>query len=175
MIIDDKLLLNFETKFELKFILSHVKLQNFWLEIQKLRVHPILMILRASMPLCVWICPPKKHTNLLQKKKIIKVWTITIVMCRCSDELHFFCIGENCKDTHNLCNQWAADNLCDKGNDTIDSQSVQRVCPKSCKICFWRLLNLSEVRLLCGYCLLLVRGPRYIFFTNTFFERFIIR
>lgn len=44
--------------------------------------------------------------------------------------------SENCKDTHNLCNQWAADNLCDKGNDTIDSQSVQRVCPKSCKVCF---------------------------------------
>ncbi|XP_078372561.1 collagen alpha-1(XII) chain-like isoform X4 [Oculina patagonica] len=42
----------------------------------------------------------------------------------------------NCKDTHSLCGQWAADNLCDKGNDTIDSQSVQRVCPKSCKVCY---------------------------------------
>ena len=61
---------------------------------------------------------------------------VPLQCCFCSDELHFFRIGENCKDTHNMCNQWAADNLCDKGNDTIDSQSVQRVCPKSCKVCF---------------------------------------
>jgi len=42
----------------------------------------------------------------------------------------------NCKDTHDLCGQWAKNNLCERGNDTMDPQSVQRVCPKSCSVCF---------------------------------------
>lgn len=43
---------------------------------------------------------------------------------------------EYCKDHHDLCKQWNTDNLCEKGNDIIDAQSVQRVCPKSCQVCF---------------------------------------
>lgn len=43
---------------------------------------------------------------------------------------------EYCKDHHDLCKQWTTDNLCEKGNDIIDAQSVQRVCPRSCQVCF---------------------------------------
>ncbi|XP_068698049.1 cartilage matrix protein-like [Montipora foliosa] len=42
----------------------------------------------------------------------------------------------NCKDRHDLCKQWAKSNLCERGNDIMDPQSVQRVCPKSCQVCF---------------------------------------
>ncbi|XP_074625634.1 collagen alpha-1(XII) chain-like [Acropora palmata] len=41
----------------------------------------------------------------------------------------------NCMDRHDLCKQWARDNLCERENDTMDPQSVQRVCPRSCQIC----------------------------------------
>ena len=59
--------------------------------------------------------------------------------------INLFSLGNNCIDKHNLCKQWAKDNLCERGNETMDSQSVQKVCSKSCSVCFkWAVQQVSS-------------------------------
>ena len=60
-------------------------------------------------------------------------------------DINLFSLGNNCIDKHNLCKQWAKDNLCERGNETMDSQSVQKVCSKSCSVCFkWAVQQVSS-------------------------------